>query len=66
MKTKLLILLSLILFSCKSTKDYGCYSSFVEKDTVTVVTEHVNYDGKCHESITVSNVVSDTVYIFLK
>ena len=64
MKTKLIfgVIIS-TLFGCKSSKvGYECYS-YVDKDTITIVTEHVNYGGKCHESITCKNVIIDTLYL---
>jgi hypothetical protein len=53
-----------LLFSCKSTNtDCDAYGYVIEKDTVTIVTEHVNYDTYCSESATIENVITDTFYI---
>ena len=53
-----------LLFSCKSTDtDCDAYGYVIEKDTVTIVTEHVNYDTYCSESATIENVITDTFYI---
>jgi hypothetical protein len=57
------IIMSLSLLSCKSSKDCGCYSYVVDVDTVTIVTEHINYDGICQESTTYRNVITDTLVI---
>jgi hypothetical protein len=53
-----------LLFSCKSTDtDCDAYGYVIEKDTVTIVTEHVNYDMQCSESATIETVITDTFYI---
>jgi hypothetical protein len=53
----------LILSSCKSTKDdCDSYGYVTGKDTVIIVTEHINYDDKCSESATIKNVITDTIY----
>ena len=53
----------LILSSCKSTKtDCDSYGYVTGKDTVTIVTEHINYDNQCSESATIKNVIIDTIY----
>jgi hypothetical protein len=53
----------LILLSCKSSKtDCDAYGYITGKDTVTIVTEHVNYDNQCSESATIKNVIIDTIY----
>jgi hypothetical protein len=60
----LIIIFSLfMLSSCKSTKpDCDSYGYITGKDTVTIVTEHINYDDKCSESATIKNVITDTIY----
>jgi hypothetical protein len=56
--------LASLLFSCKSTNtDCDAYAYVVEKDTVTIVTEHVNYDTQCSESATIETVITDTIYL---
>ena len=53
----------LIPLSCKSSKtDCDAYGYITGKDTVTIVTEHVNYDNQCSESATIKNVIIDTIY----
>jgi hypothetical protein len=53
-----------LLFSCKSTNtDCDAYAYVVGKDTVTIVTEHVNYDTQCSESSTIETVITDTIYL---
>jgi hypothetical protein len=53
----------LILSSCKSTKtDCDAYGYVTGKDTVTIVTEHINYDDKCSESAIIKNIITDTIY----
>ena len=52
-----------IMLSCKSTKnDCGAYGYVTGKDTVTIVTEHINYGYVCSESATIKNVITDTIY----
>ena len=52
-----------IMLSCKSSKtDCDAYGYAVEKDTVTIVTEHINYNNVCSESATIKNVIIDTIY----
>ena len=62
MKMKLVFVVILVttLFSCKSSKVDNFY--YVDKNTITIVTEHVNYGDQCHESITCRNVIIDTLY----
>lgn len=53
----------LILLSCKSSKsDCDAYGYITGKDTVTIVTEHINYNNQCSESATIKNVIIDTIY----
>ena len=53
----------LILLGCKSSKsDCDSYGYITGKDTVTIVTEHINYDNRCSESATIKNVIIDTIY----
>ncbi len=57
------IMLIAAVVSCKTSKDNcDAYSYAVEKDTLSITTEHVNYDTSCHESITVKSVIADTFY----
>ena len=52
-----------ILSSCKSTKtDCDAYGYITGKDTVTIVTEHINYGYVCSESETIKTVITDTIY----
>jgi hypothetical protein len=53
----------LMLLSCKSTKDdCDAYGYVTGKDTVTIVTEHINYNNVCSESATIKTVITDTIY----
>jgi hypothetical protein len=53
----------LTLLSCKSPKtDCDAYGYVTGKDTVTIVTEHINYNNQCSESATIKNVIIDTIY----
>jgi hypothetical protein len=52
-----------IMLSCKSTKnDCDAYGYAVEKDTITIVTEHINYNNVCSESAIIKTVITDTIY----
>lgn len=53
----------LVLWGCKSSKpDCDSYGYVTGKDTVTIVTEHINYNNQCSESATIKNVIIDTIY----
>lgn len=59
----LIICYFLVLTSCKSSKpDCDSYGYVTGKDTVTIVTEHINYNNQCSESATIKNVIIDTIY----
>lgn len=59
----LIVCYFLIATSCKSSKpDCDAYGYVTGKDTVTIVTEHINYDNRCSESATIKNVIIDTIY----
>ena len=56
--------LASLLFSCKSTNtDCDAYGYVVENDTVNIVTEHVNFEYRCSESMVITNVITDTIYL---
>ena len=62
---KLLLILPLLV-ACKKTKktQCECYGQiYIERDTVTITTEHINYNNRCSEETTLVTYVVDTLYI---
>jgi hypothetical protein len=58
---KLLIILPL-LFACKSSKNTDCDAygqTFIEKDTIVLTTEHINYGNQCSEDTTMVTYLTD-------
>lgn len=54
----------MLLASCKSSKtDCDAYGYIIDQDTVTIVTEHVNFEYRCSESVMITNVITDTIYL---
>lgn len=66
-KLTLILLSALTLISvagCKSTKnDCDAYGYVIDKDSIIIATEHVNYDNKCHETVVIENEIIDTFYL---
>lgn len=62
---KLLLILPLLL-ACKTKKNSDCdaYGDlYIEKDTLTITTEHINYGNTCSNDTTITTYISDSVYI---
>lgn len=63
---KYLLFLTPVLFSCKTSKNTNCDAYgliYVERDTIVLTTEHINFDGKCYEDTTMITCVTDTFKI---
>lgn len=61
---KLLIILPL-LFACKTSKKASCdcYTEYIQKDTIVLTTEHINFNGKCSVDTAMVTCVTDTFRI---
>lgn len=61
---KLLIILPL-LFACKTSKKVDCdaYTEYIQKDTIVLTTEHINFNGKCSVDTAMITCVTDTFRI---
>jgi hypothetical protein len=61
---KKLLILPLILLSCKTKKSANCDAyGYVNRDTIELTTEHINFEGKCSADTTLITYVIDTLYI---
>ena len=61
---KKLLILPLILLSCKTKKSANCDAyGYVNRDTIELTTEHINLDGKCYPDTTLVLHIVDTFYI---
>lgn len=63
---KKLILILPLLLACKTKKNSSCdaYSDlYIEKDTLSITTEHINYGNKCSVDTTIITYISDSIYI---
>jgi hypothetical protein len=65
MKPKLLLVILPLLFACKTKKNShcDCYVEYIQKDTIVLTTEHINFNGKCSIDTTMVNCVIDTLRI---
>lgn len=63
-KTLLPILLLSFLVACKTTKNKQCECHghiYVNRDTVTITTEHINYGNTCSVDTTIVTFITDTL-----
>lgn len=61
---KLLIILTLVLFSCKTRKSVNCDAyGYIQKDTIMLTTEHINMGLFCSSDTTMISYITDTLYI---
>lgn len=61
---KKLLILPLILLSCKTKKSANCDAyGYVQQDTIELTTEHINFEGKCSADTTLVLCIVDTFYI---
>lgn len=61
---KLLLILPLLV-ACKSTKKANCDAYghiYIDRDTITITTEHINYDNRCSAETTLVTCIVDTLY----
>lgn len=64
MKNLIIVTTLSMLASCRSSKtDCDAYGYVIDQDTVTIVTEHVNFEYRCSESMVITNVITDTLYL---
>ena len=64
MKKLLLILPLLVAYKTTKKAQCECYGQmYIERDIVTITTEHINYDNRCSEETTLVTCVVDTLYI---
>jgi hypothetical protein len=61
---KLLIILPLLV-ACKTSKNShcDCYTEYIQKDTIVLTTEHINFNGKCSVDTAMITCVTDTFRI---
>jgi len=60
---KLLFILPLLV-ACKTTKTSDCDAyGYIQKDTIELTTEHINFEGRCSADTTMILCVVDTLYI---
>ena len=60
---KLLFILPLLV-ACKTTKTSDCDAyGYIQKDTIKLTTEHINFEGRCSADTTMILCVVDTLYI---
>lgn len=60
---KLLFILPLLL-ACKTRKTANCDAyGYVNRDTIELTTEHINFEGKCSADTTLVLCIVDTFYI---
>ena len=63
-KTLLPILLLSFLVACKTTKNKQCEcygQMYVDQDTITITTEHINYGNICSTDTTIVTFITDTI-----
>jgi len=50
--------------SCSTAKTSNCDAyGFIYSDTLTLTTEHIDFNGECSPSITQVTYLTDTIYI---
>lgn len=63
---KRLVLLLPLLMACKTSKESNCDAygqMYINKDTITITTEHINYGNQCSTDTTLTVCIVDTLYI---
>lgn len=63
MKKLLLILPLLVACKTKKNSHCNCFTEYIQKDTIVLTTEHINFNGRCSIDTTMITCVTDTIRI---